>query len=155
MARICLPAMNYIDEDLTFTLEVPEEFPKCRLPTLDFLLWPEWWGLTHTYFEKLMKTPFVVMQRSAMGEHQKAAILSNELVRRLSNINLGKVEHGEIIEVVEKFTQQLKNSGYSNKQSRDLVVGGIKGWKNKIKRRKKEGKEFYREGEINPRAESY
>ena len=38
MARICLPAMNAINEDLVFTTEVPEEFPKHRLPTLDFLL---------------------------------------------------------------------------------------------------------------------
>ena len=42
MARLCLSAMNAINEDLVFTTEIPEEFPKCRLPTLDFLLWLEW-----------------------------------------------------------------------------------------------------------------
>ena len=31
-----------------------------------------------------MKTPLVVMERSAMGEHQKISILSNEIIRRLS-----------------------------------------------------------------------
>ena len=39
MARLCLPAMNAINPDLVFTVEIPEDFPLCRLPTLDFLLW--------------------------------------------------------------------------------------------------------------------
>ena len=42
MARICLPAMNAINPDLEFTIEIPEDFPLCRLPTQDFLLWLEW-----------------------------------------------------------------------------------------------------------------
>ena len=43
--------------------------------------------LYHTNYEKPMKTQFTVMQRSAMSEHQKMSILSNELVRQLSNIH--------------------------------------------------------------------
>jgi hypothetical protein len=42
-----------------------------------------------------MKTQFTVMQKSAMSEHQKMSILSNELVRRLSNI------HKEVVTVAE------------------------------------------------------
>ena len=41
MARICLPAMNAVNEDLVFTVEIPEDFPNNRLPTLDFLFWFE------------------------------------------------------------------------------------------------------------------
>ena len=52
MARLCLPAMNAINPDLVFTVEIPEDFPLCRLPTLDFYLWLEWWGINHTYFQK-------------------------------------------------------------------------------------------------------
>ena len=81
-----------------------------------------------------------------MGEHQKSSILSNELVRTLSNVNIERVEHIEVIEIIEKFTQQLKTSGYGINQSRDLVVGGIKCWRNKIKRRERDGRGFYREG---------
>ena len=61
MARLCLPAMNAIIEDLTFTIEIPEEFPLNSLPTLDFVLWLEIWGINHSYFEKLMKTPYLLM----------------------------------------------------------------------------------------------
>ena len=39
MARICLPAMNSINKDLRFTTEAPEDFPRNRLPTLDFVIW--------------------------------------------------------------------------------------------------------------------
>jgi hypothetical protein len=81
MARICLPAMNSVNEDLIFTTEIPEDFPLARLPTLDFLIWLVNGLINHTYFEKEMKTPFLTMQRSAMGEQQRSSILSNELVR--------------------------------------------------------------------------
>jgi hypothetical protein len=57
---------------------------------------------------------------------------------------VGWVEHSEILEVGEKFIQQMKNSGYGQKQTREITVSGLKGWKNKIKRRAKEGKGFYR-----------
>ena len=146
MARLCLPAMNAINCDLVFTMEIPEDFPLCKLPTLDFEMWLEWWGINHTYFEKLMKTPYLLMQRSAMGEQQKASILSNELVRRLSNVNYGRVPKEEILRVIEQFIKQMKNSGYCLKQTREITVCGIKGWKGKIRRREKEGKGFYREG---------
>ena len=145
MARICLVAMNSINSDLVFTVEVPEEFPMGRLPTLDFSLWLEDGLINHTYYEKEMKTPFLLMNDSAMGDHQRASILSNELVRRLSNVNLGHIDHGEILAIIEVFIRQLKSSGYSQKHSRDRVIEGIKGWKNRWKQRTKEGNGFYRE----------
>ena len=109
--------------------EVPEEFPQNRLPTLDFTLWLEEWLINHSYFEKDMKTPLVIMKRSAMSCNQRAAILANELVRRLSNINHEYVPQEEIETHVEKFIQQLKNSEYSFKETREHVVNGLKGWK--------------------------
>ena len=139
-------AMNAINPDLVFTMEIPEEFPSCWLPTLDFYLWLELWGINHSYFEKLMKTPFLIMERSAMGEKQKISILSNELVRRLSNINYGWVDKSEIIRVIEQFIQQMKSSGYNLKQTREITVCGIKGWKSKRARRERNGEDFYREG---------
>ena len=39
MSRLCKEAMNSINEDLTFTTEVPADFENNRLPTLDFELW--------------------------------------------------------------------------------------------------------------------
>ena len=39
MARLCLPLMNAINNDLTFTAEVAADYADRRLPTLDFSLW--------------------------------------------------------------------------------------------------------------------
>ena len=144
MARVCLVAMNSINPDLTFTVEVCSDFPDNRLPTLDFLLWPEWWGINHSFFEKAMRTPYLTMQRSAMSDHQRYSILSIDLVRRLSNINIGKVSQDEVLKVVEKFILLLVTSGYDRPQAREAVVSGIKGWKAKVERRKKEKRSFYR-----------
>ena len=57
----------------------------------------------------------MIMKRSAMSEQQRLVILSNELVRRLSNIHR-EVLQDEIEEVVEHFITQLKNSGYVEKR---------------------------------------
>ena len=144
MARVCMPIMNSVNPDLVFTVETPEEFEQTRLPTLDVKLWLERGEIRHTYFEKPMKTPFLLMKRSAMSQHQRCAILANELVRRLSNIDVENIPHSEVIKVIEQFTLQLKNSEYSCKEARGHVIDGIRGWKNKIERRKRDKMEFYR-----------
>ena len=41
--------------------------------------------ISHSYYEKEMKTPYQVMARSAMGKQSKIAILGNELIRRLKS----------------------------------------------------------------------
>ena len=97
MARICLTAMNSINEDLEFTVETEDEFIDKKLPRLDFSIWQEPDGtLNHTYYQKNMKTPFVIMSRSGMARQQQYQILSNELTRRLQNIHPcnGQVKSG-------------------------------------------------------------
>ena len=76
--------------------------------------------IMHTYFEKEMRTPFVVMRRSAMGEQQRMAILSNELIRRLSNVGK-EVMDEEIIGIIEHYTYQLKMSEYERGQAREII----------------------------------
>jgi hypothetical protein len=71
MALRCLPAMNAINKKLKFTTESPEEFPRRRLPTLDFVLWMVRGILYHFYFEKSMKNQYTIMQRTAMSEHRR------------------------------------------------------------------------------------
>ena len=77
MAKICLPAMNSINENLKFTTEAPEDFEKNRLPTLDFVIWMVRGLLYHSYYEKSMRMQYTIMQRTAMSEHQKMSILSS------------------------------------------------------------------------------
>ena len=71
------------------------------------------------------------MQRSAMSEHQKMAILGNELVRRLSNIHREVIEE-EIEEVIEHYIGQLKTSGFLRKETKEIVTCGVVGWMRKL-----------------------
>ena len=79
-----------------------------------------------------------------MGDQQRHSILANELIRRLSNTEHEKNDTEETSKIIETFIQQLKSSGYNRKQAREIVVAGLLGWKRKIKRRKDDGQEFYR-----------
>ena len=145
MARICAPAQNSINEDLEFTQEVPEDFKDNRVPTLDTTWWQmEDMTINFSYFEKAMRTPYVIMKRSAISDNSRYNILSNELVRRLSNMNKEGTTQEEKIEVVENYIQQCKTSGYNRHETREGVISGIKGWKRKHMRRERDQIDFYR-----------
>ena len=91
-----------------------------------------------------MKTPFISMARSAMCNHQKMQINSNELTRRLSNIQVESVERKEILEIVEQYTKEVKNSGYTCSQAKEMICSGIKGWQSRFRKRKRNNQDFYR-----------
>ena len=78
-----------------------------------------------------------------VAAQQKHAILSNDLVRKLSMIS-ESVPLTEMLEVVDHYTKKLKMSGYNQNQCKEMVSSGIVGYKNKIKNRKKNGLPFYR-----------
>ena len=104
MARVCQPAMCAVNEDLKFTVETGDDYPDKHLPTLDFKFGQTKEGyLVHTYFQKPMKTPFVIMAKSAMGDHQRYSILTNELIRRLSTIDTDYVKHEQIQENIRSL----------------------------------------------------
>ena len=145
MAKLCLPAINSVNRDLVFTAEIPEDFKDNKLPTLDFFLWLEKRGLlNHSFFQKPMKTPLVLMAQSAMSDNQRHSILAQELIRRLSNTNHEVEDIEERTTIMETFIQQLKSSGYTRKVTREIVVSGTTGWKRKIRRRQEDGLDFYR-----------
>ena len=50
-----LKAMNSVNSDLQFSMEICKDFEEGKLPTLSFSNWPEENGLMHTYFEKIMR----------------------------------------------------------------------------------------------------
>ena len=145
MARVCKEAMNSINKDLEFTVECEDDFPDKKLPTLDFKLWQEPDGkINHTYYQKEMKTPLVIMARSGVSTQQKIHILSNKVTRRLNNINKDKNPQSEFNRVIDENTQELKNSGYTHKTAREIITSGIRGWNKRMKRKAVLGQEQYR-----------
>ena len=145
MGRICLVAMNSCNSDLTFTVETVHDFPNKRLATLDLELEVVRNRIIFSYFQKTMKTPLVIGEASAMSEHQKFSILTNEVIRRMSNISK-EISCEERVKVVDQLTRELKNSGYGRKKAREIIVCGLLGLERKKARRKREGQPFYRAG---------
>ena len=121
MGKICLEAMNAVNSDLTFTVETVHDFPNKRLATLDLEVDVVDNQIIYSYFQKTMKTPLVIDERSAMSDHQKFSILTNEVIRRMSNIS-EKISIEEKVQVINSFTQEIKNSGYNGKRAREIVV---------------------------------
>ena len=115
------------------------------MPTLDFTIWQDKNGrLNHSYYQKAMKTPYIVMARSAAPQQQKIQVLSNEVTRRLLNINKKENTQQEYNAVVDKFCQEAKNSGYNHNTTREIITSGIRGWKNRLQKRLESGQENYR-----------
>ena len=68
----------------------------------------------------------MMMEKSAIGDQAKHNIMSNELRRRLEVLSEGLTEV-EVNGVINRYIQQLTNSGYSWKQKREIIVSALKG----------------------------
>ena len=52
-----------------------------------------------------MKTPLVIGEASAMSDHQKFSILSNEIIRRMSNISK-MITETERVDIVDRLSSK-------------------------------------------------
>ena len=62
--------------------------------------------ISFSYYHKHMKTPLVIGASAAMSQHQKFSILSNEVIRRLSNMSPNRTSQ-EKIEVINLEREEL------------------------------------------------
>ena len=70
MSRVCVEAMNVVNEDLTFTVETVHDFENKRLATLDLEMEVVSNMIIYSYFQKAMKTSLLIGEASAMSDHQ-------------------------------------------------------------------------------------
>ena len=120
-------AMNSICSWLRLTMEHEEMFNGV-LPTLDMIIWVNNSNkVLFSFFEKTMVSPMVLHKRSAMPESIRRATLNQELVRRMVNTS-ELVDNEKRLEVVDSYAQKLINSEYSLKETRDVIIGGLKGY---------------------------
>ena len=73
--------MNSIIHFLNLTIEIQDDFPDLKLPTLDLKIWVEKEKILYEHYEKPMKTNLVLEQKSALSENTKVSSLSQEVVR--------------------------------------------------------------------------
>ena len=136
--EIVLKSMTGIEEYLEFTVESAMDFEEEWLPTLDTSLKVSKDNtILYRFFEKTTTSSMTVQMNTAMEENTKMMIVAQDLVRRLLNSkeSLGAEER---MRVVDGYAQKLLNSGYSQDQTRRILVRGIKGYEGKVLRCKKE-----------------
>ena len=167
-SREILKMMNSI-YSLQWTVEIEEEFPDKRIPSLDFSLFMEEEEedgqkkeekteeekeernisqkkrkkINFGFFQKKMKNPFCIMKNSAMSEKSKIIILAQDLIRRMSHIN-EKISQEERDSVVNDYIDRLVRSGYTEEQVRQIIQSGLTGYVRKLQRAKKTGTPFHK-----------
>ena len=69
----------------------------------------------------------VLHRKSAMPEGTRRATLNQEMIRRMVNTS-EMVDMEKRIDIIDKYAQKLINSEYSLEQTRNAIVGGLKGY---------------------------
>jgi hypothetical protein len=142
--RILEGTMGGLEEYLTFTMETEEDFQNNWLATLDTeLKVNENNIIMYRFYEKPTNPNTVLHFRTAMAEDSKMRSLTNEVIRRM-------LTTGEMIpardrcQILDNFAQKMKNSGYGLNQIRRVILAGIKGYENLIRRCKKGERSLHR-----------
>ena len=101
-AEILIAMMNNVFPFLRFTIELGEDFPDGKLPSLDTKIWVlDAWTVLFEFYEKTMSSNLMVEAGSALSHEVKMATLSEEVTRRLRNTSL-EVDHSSRLEILEK-----------------------------------------------------
>ena len=119
--------MNSICGWLVLTMETEDMF-KGKLPTLDLEIWVDQENrFMYQYYEKPMIPNTVLHRRSAMPEGTRRATLNQELIRRMVNTS-EQVPMDTRLEIIDKYAGKLLNSEYPLDQTRNIIIGGLKGY---------------------------
>ena len=81
----------------------------------------------YKYYEKPMSSNVYIQRLTAVDENSKMKTLSNDLTRRLLNTS-ESLDDEVRVEVINKYSQKLINSGYGVEQVRRIIINGIKGY---------------------------
>ena len=74
----------------------------------------------------------MIQSDSAMPENMKITTLNQEVIRRMMNTS-EELGMDERLKVVDGYAMKVINSGYGLKQTREIIVGGLKGYERKLK----------------------
>ena len=125
---------------LEFTFETGHDYSDDWLPTLDLSLLVDGRNqVNYRYFEKPTTTNTTLRKDTAMNENAKIQCLSNDMVRRLLNTRI-ELPPCYREEVVDWYGKKLMTSGYDRVQTKRILLSGMKGYLNKVKRRQQGGR---------------
>ena len=135
-ASVMLEIQNSIFPCLKFEMETPEMFTESKLPTLDFTCWTVGNKLMYSFFQKPVAKKKLIQRKSALGENCKVASLSQNMVRRMKNTS-EDLPDSERVSIINEYSAQLRDSGYSVTQTRRIVSAGLTGYQRLVEKWKK------------------
>jgi hypothetical protein len=107
-ANILVGMMNDIFLFLSFTIELGEDFPDGKMPSLDTKVWVvDGWRILYKFFEKMMATNLMVEAGSVLSKEVKMATLAEEISRRLRTTSL-ELEHSCRLKILERACVKMK-----------------------------------------------
>ena len=143
---------NSVNPMIQLTVDYPSKHANGRFPILDLEVWivrteDGFQEIRYSFYEKPMKSEYVLMQRSAVPMATKRAALVNETVRRLGNCH-ESVEEAEVAEVLSRFCQKMKTSGYGEKFRRQVIDAGVKVHREQIRVEAAGGRKMFRTRDV-------
>ena len=150
--RVVEKSMEGVVACLKFTTETGEDFEDGWLPTLDFKIRIRADNIIeYSFFEKPTAANRCLQEDTALNHNSLIMSLSNEVGRRLDNCS-PTIPTTEKVEILDKFSQKLVNSGHTMKTVRTILVGGIKGYLRKVARSLEKGEPLHRSSKQSSKA---
>ena len=138
---------NSVNPMIQLTVDYPEKHENGRVPILDLEVWmvrteEGFQEIRYSFYEKPMKSDFVLMARSAVPMATKRAAV-NETIRRLRNYH-ENVDEEEVAQILSRFCQKLRLSGYGEKFRREIIDAGVKAYEEQIRVEEAGGRQRFR-----------
>ena len=140
-----------IDDMIKFTVDYPSNHESRNMPILDLQVRVNVEKdnrLDFQFYEKPTRNNRVILSNAAISSKQKRTILTQECLRRLRNT---KIELGRQIQVshLNEFMLKLKNSGYSKKYRKEILISAEKAFEEMVKNDKEGVKPLFRSRDWN------
>ena len=148
MERVCISARGLEEQDLHSSCDedgtcLPIGAPRRRLEGEEEPAKRLVQQVFFVHYDKPMKPKRTMMESSANSWQQKRTTLTQELMRRLRNTKK-ELSCQKKQQITSDFMQIMKNSGYSGKFRREILMSALNGY-NKILEAEKSGeKPMYR-----------
>ena len=103
---------NSVYESMQFTTDFPSSCEEGKVPVLDVQMYVGENGqIRYEFYEKPCQSKFVIPNGSAHSKQGKLSVLVEEGLRRLRNCSK-EVEEGVRVEIMTKWANKLRRSGY-------------------------------------------
>ena len=129
-------ALNCLVDYLRFTTEDHTDFENAKLPTLDCQIWVEGYGIKHEFYEKPQVPNHTLMSDTALSRSCLESSLIQEGVRRLTNTIQDEESGSRNGMVLNKFTKKLINSGFTQEETKSIIIHAVVCFVEKEKRSK-------------------